>query len=179
MITWGPPGIQNSLSILKSLLQYIYQLSFCCRNINILMGAGDSHVSVFSAYHICLTSGMKNRIKFRDVRRNTTSMWLNYLAWGHYYHFLKHFLPIDFVLPQPPLAFFSTRSSCTQRVPLTECFRGCLLPHLTSLLFVCVSSQPVSFHKPETLIFGVYCALQDVANTQEVRDTKFLQQTLI
>lgn len=68
MITWGPPGIQNSLSILKSLLQYIYQLSFCCKNINILMGSGDSHVSVFSAYHICLTSGMKNRRKFRDVR---------------------------------------------------------------------------------------------------------------
>lgn len=68
MITWGPPGIQNSLSILKSLLQYIYQLSFCSRNINILTGSGDSHVSMFSAYHICLTSGMKNRRKFRDVR---------------------------------------------------------------------------------------------------------------
>lgn len=36
--------------------------------INIFMGSGDSHGSVFSAYHICLTSGIKNRRKFRDVR---------------------------------------------------------------------------------------------------------------
>lgn len=136
-------------------------------------------MSVFSAYCICLTSGIKNRRKFRDVRGKYDIYVSKLFGMGPLLPLFKHFLPIDFVHLQPPLAFFSTRSSCTQRVPPTKCVRGCLLPHLIPLLFVCVSSQPVSFHKPETLMFGVYCAFQDIANTQEVNDMKFLQKTLI